>query len=54
MVGTFKRCQLCSHTSDDICAFRMWYECKEWRMIEASRNKIVEALRQTEELGERS
>ena len=29
LVGAFKRCQLCSHTSDDICAFRMWYECDE-------------------------
>jgi hypothetical protein len=26
---TFKKCQLCEHTSDDICEFRMWQRCDE-------------------------
>jgi len=26
---TFKRCQLCGYTSDDICEFRLWCECDE-------------------------
>lgn len=24
---TFKRCQICGYESDDICEFRLWYEC---------------------------
>lgn len=28
-LDTFKRCQLCGHTSRDICEFRMWMECDD-------------------------
>ena len=28
-LDTFKRCQLCGYTNNDICEFRMWQECDE-------------------------
>ena len=28
-LDTFLRCQLCGFTDDDICEFRMWWECDD-------------------------
>lgn len=45
-LDTFNRCQLCGYASNDICEFRMWYECDDDDQPE--KDKVLIACRKCE------
>jgi len=43
---SFRQCQLCGYTNDDICSFHMWYEGDDKDQVESKSSPILITCRQ--------